>query len=218
MERYSVIEADGSVYGPVDMQGLQGWVTEGRVLRTTIIADSSTGTRGRADTIPNLFPAQPDPLSSVNNWFGTMQSNAAASNGLVWDAIAGGVVVLLSAFMLIGGLMAFGATQQATQTFMPVMGAEGKIPFPAYLILFTMSGLMLFGGLGMIKSKMYGFAITFVFCGIYAMVSMPFQLISAGGMSGVEGVGPALWAIWSTMVLGVFSFVRMVGGWGERPS
>ncbi len=55
--RYYVIGSDGQRYGPVDVTQLQQWVNEGRVTRTTMVVEESSGQQYAANIIAGLiFP------------------------------------------------------------------------------------------------------------------------------------------------------------------
>lgn len=53
----------GQKYGPTDLEGLVGWVNEGRVLPNTIIEDTATMVQVPANQIPGLFPQVQAPPS-----------------------------------------------------------------------------------------------------------------------------------------------------------
>lgn len=52
--RYSVIAADGSQYGPVDIATLNQWIAEGRVLPTTMLV-AENGTQIQASAVAGLY-------------------------------------------------------------------------------------------------------------------------------------------------------------------
>jgi hypothetical protein len=53
---YNVIGPDGSVYGPVDEEGLKSWVAQSRVLRSTTLEEVGSGRRFDAGSLTWLFP------------------------------------------------------------------------------------------------------------------------------------------------------------------
>ena len=53
---YTVIGLNGIQYGPVDIQTLQDWATQGRVLPGTLVTDLATGRQSAAN---QLFALQP---------------------------------------------------------------------------------------------------------------------------------------------------------------
>jgi TM2 domain-containing membrane protein YozV len=53
---YSVIGADGQLYGPVDLATLKQWCIEGRILATTSMVASGTGQSLRASDVRELQP------------------------------------------------------------------------------------------------------------------------------------------------------------------
>lgn len=56
--RYFVYAPNGQRYGPADLQTLQQWIGEGRVLPSSLVEQELSGERMAANTIPGLqFPA-----------------------------------------------------------------------------------------------------------------------------------------------------------------
>lgn len=56
---YSVVGADGQVYGPVDMATLSQWIAEGRIVETTNLIDPLDGRvlqAGQAPALMGTFP------------------------------------------------------------------------------------------------------------------------------------------------------------------
>lgn len=54
---YFVIAADGQKYGPADVQTLNHWAQEGRVLATSMLEDAATGARIPATSVSGInFP------------------------------------------------------------------------------------------------------------------------------------------------------------------
>jgi hypothetical protein len=57
---YFVIAADGQKYGPANIDTLNQWAQEGRVLNTSMLEDASTGVRIPATSVPGImFPMNP---------------------------------------------------------------------------------------------------------------------------------------------------------------
>jgi hypothetical protein len=52
--RYFVIGDDGQKYGPADVATLNSWITEGRLLATTLLENEATGERVAAQALPGL--------------------------------------------------------------------------------------------------------------------------------------------------------------------
>jgi hypothetical protein len=52
--RYFVIGDDGQKYGPADVATLNSWITEGRLLATTLLENEATGERVAAQATPGL--------------------------------------------------------------------------------------------------------------------------------------------------------------------
>lgn len=60
--RYFVIGDAGQKYGPSDIAGLNQWITEGRLLPTTMLEDEASGMRSAASAVPGLrFAPMPPP-------------------------------------------------------------------------------------------------------------------------------------------------------------
>ncbi|QYK53233.1 MAG: NINE protein [Fimbriimonadaceae bacterium] len=53
---YTVLSSDGNQYGPVDLNTIQQWIREGRVVPDTVILDGVTGNRGPASQFPLIAP------------------------------------------------------------------------------------------------------------------------------------------------------------------
>jgi TM2 domain-containing membrane protein YozV len=51
---YSVVGADGQVYGPIDAAGLRQWCLEGRIRPDTTIYETASGSAVRAADMPDL--------------------------------------------------------------------------------------------------------------------------------------------------------------------
>jgi hypothetical protein len=58
---YFVVLPDGQKFGPADVRLLNQWISEGRVLSTTVLEDAQTGQRLTAGTVPGLTVAQAAP-------------------------------------------------------------------------------------------------------------------------------------------------------------
>jgi hypothetical protein len=64
--RFYVVDAGGLRYGPVDLQGLQEWVDQGRVTALMMIVDERTGQSSQARNIPGLLFPQGAPSINQN--------------------------------------------------------------------------------------------------------------------------------------------------------
>lgn len=63
---YTIVGADGRVYGPIDLATLHQWVLEGRVGQRTQVTDVQNGLTLAAGNIPGLAKLfRPDPMSQV---------------------------------------------------------------------------------------------------------------------------------------------------------
>jgi hypothetical protein len=54
---YSVIGTDGQVYGPVDLNTLKGWCSQGRITPATNLIDAVSGMVVQANSIQDLYGA-----------------------------------------------------------------------------------------------------------------------------------------------------------------
>lgn len=64
--RYFVYAPDGQRYGPADVPTIQQWVSEGRLLPTSLMESEISGERCAASTVPGLiFPGQAQPVQDV---------------------------------------------------------------------------------------------------------------------------------------------------------
>jgi len=118
---YFVIGPDGQEYGPANVQALQDWARQNRILPTTILKDALSGNRVAAASVPGIFPpATPpqaqdwsQPPSASNFPRGDYQAPQAAAQGggigyLGW-AIGRSVLALALFFVLHGiGLIVAG--------------------------------------------------------------------------------------------------------------
>lgn len=52
--RYFIHAVDGQVYGPVELDGINQWIAEGRVVPTTLLQPEDSQMRVAASTIPGL--------------------------------------------------------------------------------------------------------------------------------------------------------------------
>ena len=89
--RYFVIGDDGQKYGPADVPTLKQWITDGRLLATTIVENEATGERMSAQAVPGLnFPIAAPPQSSgpVGNYGAPAPMGSPAPTGYVPPASA----------------------------------------------------------------------------------------------------------------------------------
>jgi hypothetical protein len=89
--RYFVIGDDGQKYGPADVPTLNQWITDGRLLATTIVENEATGERMSAQAVPGLnFPIAAPPQSSgpVGNYGAPSPMGTPAPTGYVPPASA----------------------------------------------------------------------------------------------------------------------------------
>ncbi len=62
--RYFVVADDGNKYGPADLDTLNTWVNEGRVLKTTLLEEETSGARMVAGSVAGLIWSLPVESSS----------------------------------------------------------------------------------------------------------------------------------------------------------
>jgi hypothetical protein len=62
--RYYVIANDGQKYGPADVQTLNQWVVEGRLLPNQMLENEASGERVPASAVPGLNFAQSQPTAA----------------------------------------------------------------------------------------------------------------------------------------------------------
>jgi hypothetical protein len=62
--RYFVLGEQGQKYGPADLDTLNSWIAEGRLLPTTMLEDEASGVRSAASAVSGLrFPVVPPPAA-----------------------------------------------------------------------------------------------------------------------------------------------------------
>jgi hypothetical protein len=54
---YMVEGADGNQYGPVNVDAMKEWVTQGRINAQTTVTEFASGTKMTAGSVPGLFPS-----------------------------------------------------------------------------------------------------------------------------------------------------------------
>jgi hypothetical protein len=64
--RYFVIADDGNRYGPVDIQTLNQWIQEGRILPSTLIEEEGSGARIAASSVSGLTFGQAPPTANYS--------------------------------------------------------------------------------------------------------------------------------------------------------
>ena len=126
---YFVVGEDGQKYGPADVNTLNLWIKEGRILGQTVLEDQSTGFQSPASAVPGLQfpvaappPAGPPPPSAgpyqnppiyqaPNNQYSRpysqpTYSTSSQSNSTIMLAFGAAVLSpILSFFLPIGGLI-----------------------------------------------------------------------------------------------------------------
>jgi len=77
--QFNVIAADGNKYGPVDLNTLNSWAVEGRVVAGTDIEDLTSGQTLKAASVPGIMlpgqvaPPPPGPYVQQQNPYGQPQ-------------------------------------------------------------------------------------------------------------------------------------------------
>lgn len=67
MQRYFVIHPSGQRYGPADVPTLAQWVTEGRIVATSLLCEELSGRQLQAFQVPGLNFSQGHPGPGVQN-------------------------------------------------------------------------------------------------------------------------------------------------------
>jgi hypothetical protein len=162
---YRIVGADGQQYGPISLEQMRQWLTEGRVNAQTLVwTEGSTEWKplanfpelapasGPAATLPPTAPAaglnNVDPASSVKG-----PAIGLLITGIINMLIAVGGIVLF-AVAGISVLSELSGEEQAS-------GMVGTIVLVGYYVVVLIVGLViLLGALKMMKLKSYGFAFT----------------------------------------------------------
>lgn len=115
--RYFVIGDQGQKYGPNDLDGLNVWIREGRLLPTTVLEDEASGMRSAASAVAGLqfAPAAPPPSAvpahAQGPAYGGAYSPPQYAEEGIGPALLGIGLALLSPvatyFIGIGGLICF---------------------------------------------------------------------------------------------------------------
>ena len=79
---YKIIGADGQAYGPVNVEQIKRWITEGRARTDTLVQAEGSQEWKPLNAFPELSSAAPPPFSSVPPTVGPVSStiSARASN------------------------------------------------------------------------------------------------------------------------------------------
>jgi len=192
---YKIIGADGKEYGPVSVEQLRQWHTEGRVnSQTRVLAAKETEWRALGD-VPELAATQtaipaPAPIAPVNLSF---QANPAAVKSLVQ-----GPAIFILVLSILNLLMSIASMFFSTfQSFLPTMaGAPAEtielqknlnlfFSLPANILGMIMAGVCLFGSIRMLSLKSYGLA----------MATAIMMLIPCGGCCCCLNIGAGIWAL-----------------------
>lgn len=88
---YFITGADGQEYGPVSIDTLRQWASEGRVLPTTSVRSFETGATTPASQLPGLFAAPTQfapPANLAQHAYGQSQKSVADdSTGPLWNVL-----------------------------------------------------------------------------------------------------------------------------------
>ena len=103
---YIILASDGKEYGPVDLQTLQIWASQGRITATTLIRNPETGEYLSANQMPSLQQTfNVPPIQVSNNLSPTYPALPYARPGYI-QVVPGThspvVAVLLSLFCIMG--------------------------------------------------------------------------------------------------------------------
>jgi len=76
--RYFVIAEDGNKYGPADIQTLNTWIQEGRILPSTLIEEEGSGARLAANSVAGLVFGVTQPTEERPTDYSTRQPDQQA--------------------------------------------------------------------------------------------------------------------------------------------
>lgn len=175
---YKLIGGDQKEYGPVSAEQMRQWLAEGRVTSQTLVqAEGETGWRPLSDyTELAPTPVAPAPFAAV-------ASQASLPEG---DATAAAAALKVPAIMLIiaGSLGVVGALFSIVQHVFGLAMAPVTLPpdvppqvaqfvkamqtmgIPMALLSLGLNGVILFGGLSMLKVQRWGFAMAACIIGL----------------------------------------------------
>jgi len=157
---YKIIAADGKEYGPITVDQLRQWITEGRAnLQTQVLPDGATQWT-TIGALPEFAGAAPGPapiapIQPVVPTGGTDQVNGPAV-GLIVVAILGLLGQLTSLIFHLVGSSFMSANQPGVPPWAAML--SGPIGIASNIIGIVMSVVVILGALKMKKLENYGLA------------------------------------------------------------
>jgi len=161
---YKIIGADGKEYGPITSEQLRQWIAEGRAnAQTKVLPEGTTEWKPLSDYPEFTMPESRGPGAPPTMLTVPMPSDTALAEvkgpatGLVVVAILGFIAQVLGLIWRLG-FSAFAATQTAQPAWANMF--SGTLSTVSGIIGIAVSGLILFGGIKMMKLENYGLAMT----------------------------------------------------------
>ena len=162
---YKIIGADGKEYGPVSVDQLKQWITEGRLnMQSKVLPDGTTEWKTVAE-VPELATAIPAPMASLGSSMGAVPNTVAASDmvagpaiGLMVTAGLGFLAQAASLVLNLFGSSIIAAQGQGNEAMAQMFsGAMGAVAAGFAMII----AIVIFvGALKMKKLQSHGFAMT----------------------------------------------------------
>lgn len=148
--QYFVVSHDGQQFGPVDLQALNIWVQEGRILPHTLIVEAHTGRRVPAAQIAGLnlpapqqqIPYSPQDYPRIVDSQGDKQANIAKALGITG-------IFLCPLFTLIGIVYAAMAIQNGSEK-----GKSAMMVCVGSLVIMVLLVVILSASVGSISSSL----------------------------------------------------------------
>jgi hypothetical protein len=161
---YRIIGADGSQYGPVTLDQVRTWITEGRANTQTLAQPEGSTDWKRLSEFPEfadlLAPTVP-PLASVVPPSGpdALQAVNGPAVGLIIVGVVGLAMSLIGLTMnLTGSLMNLHGMDPNAEQFLRMFA--GTLGIISTIVSVILSGLILWGGIKMKRLESYALAMT----------------------------------------------------------
>lgn len=156
---YKIIGADQKEYGPVSVEQLHKWMSEGRInLQTKVCAEGTTDwiELGSLPEFAEVTPAAGPAVIAAPSTDQAAELVKAPATGLIVTAILGVFVQIVSliAHFAFPSLMA--NSQMPKEAWANMFSGAAGVVFGVIAVL--MAGLILFGALKMKKLESYGLA------------------------------------------------------------
>jgi hypothetical protein len=167
---YKIIGADGKEYGPITVEQLKQWLTEGRVNAQTQVLAEGTADWSPLSEFPELITAAvpssaiPGPAFQPGGVVATDQVKGPAM-GLIVTAILGFVLQLFALVINVLGVSIGSIQSGRNEAWVNLF--SGSIGIMSCVLTMAVAGLILYGAMKMKKLERYGWAIT---ASIFALV------------------------------------------------